>query len=688
MPGTTVGASPGLVGRELAVRGAVQHYREFLVGKDPRRIGALWQEMYRSQYFEGGRVLTAAISAIDLALHDVVARSLGVPVYQLLGGAQRDWVPCFTTSHAAMGPEAVEDARRLVADGWPSIRFTFGVPDTGGDPTLFEPRESIAMTSEWMLKMREAVGSAPVLGMEYHHRLSVAEAASFCQRMPSGTLDFLEEPIRDETPAAYEALRRMTDVPFAIGEEFASKWQFLPYIEGGIVNFARIDICNVGGFTEAMKVAGWCEAHYIDMMPHNPLGPISTAANLHFAAAVPNYAWLEERTQDLVFGPDNVPGPAADRRHAIFSADRARAGGRVQRRGCRRSVRVLGGAAPPPPRRLVHELLAAHRPGIERYRDDDLVGRVSNPPCRRTQFNHVHLEPTTAVPTTPQLKFSDYWRRADMTGIPRSASGKSAAQVAREAALRAGEILVQRFRTSINVSYKGRGNIVTDVDTEVEEEVLDILRREYPDMGLLGEESAGKRADTGYVWIVDPLDGTRNYASGIPFFSTVIGLALDGEVLVGVNYDPVRGDLFEAERGGGAFLNGERAAVSERTELADSIIGTDLSYNNRGAANGLEVVREIWPGMQTARIMGSAALGLSYAATGLTDLYFHHQLEPWDQVAGLLLAEEAGGVVTDRTGRRAGLYSDGIVVSSRALHTEFMRRTEGMAWRESTRAVV
>ena len=169
-----------------------------------------------------------------------------------------------------------------------------------------------------------------------------------------------------------------------------------------------------------------------------------------------------------------------------------------------------------------------------------------------------------------------------MTEIPRSASGKSAPQVARDAALRAGEILVERFRTSINVSYKGRGNIVTDVDTEVEEEVLGILRREYPGMGLLGEESAGKRADAGYVWIVDPLDGTRNYASGIPFFSTVIGLALDGEVLVGVNYDPVRGDLFEAERGGGAFLNGERAAVSERTELAESIIGTDLSYNNRG----------------------------------------------------------------------------------------------------------
>jgi galactonate dehydratase len=113
--------------------------------------------------------------------------------------------------------------------------------------------------------------------------------------LPPGTLDFLEEPIRDESPEAYAALRQLTPVPFAIGEEFPSKWAFLPYIERGLTNFARVDICNVGGFTEAMKVAGWCEAHYIDMMPHNPLGPISTAAHVHFSAAVPNFSWLEMR---------------------------------------------------------------------------------------------------------------------------------------------------------------------------------------------------------------------------------------------------------------------------------------------------------------------------------------------------------------------------------------------------------
>lgn len=283
----------GLSGRELAVDGALKHYREFLFGRDPMKIGALWQEMYRSQYFEGGRALTAAISALDIALYDIKGKALGVPVYQLLGGKQRDSVPCFATATAPMGPQLVENVQEFVRHGWNVIRIGAASADTGEDGTLFEPRESIGFSASWVNKVREAVGPDPVLGVEYHHRLSVAETASFCQRLPSGTIDFLEEPIRDETPEAYESLRKMVNVPFAIGEEFASKWQFLPYIERGITNFARVDICNVGGFTEAMKVAGWAEAHYIDLMPHNPLGPICTAATIQLAAAVANFAWLE-----------------------------------------------------------------------------------------------------------------------------------------------------------------------------------------------------------------------------------------------------------------------------------------------------------------------------------------------------------------------------------------------------------
>ena len=285
----------GLSSRELAVAGAVRHYREFLIGRDPMRIGGLWQEMYRSQYFEGGRALTGAISAIDIALHDIVGKALNVPVYQLLGGKQRDRVPCFATTGAASVEQLIENAQLLLDNGWNVIRTNVLHRAEPGEENIFEPRESISLAAAWLTALREAIGSEPVLGIDYHHRLSVAEAASFCQRMPSGTLDFLEEPIRDETPEAYESLRTMTDIPFAIGEEFSSKWQFLPYLARGITNFARLDVCNVGGLTESMKVASLAETHYIDLMPHNPLGPICTAATVHLAAAVPNFAWLEIR---------------------------------------------------------------------------------------------------------------------------------------------------------------------------------------------------------------------------------------------------------------------------------------------------------------------------------------------------------------------------------------------------------
>ncbi len=286
----------GLSYRELAVAGALRHFREFLIGQDPLQRGRLWQELYRSQYFEGGRALLAAQSAIDIALYDIAGKALNVPVYQLLGGKQRDVIPCFATATGTTGEAMLESLQLLRAHGWRTLRTIPLLPNPPADPDIFEPRESIAYTAEWLVKARAALGSDVTLGIDYHHRLSIAETASFCQRLPRGTLDFIEEPIRDETPEAYAALRKLTEIPFAVGEEFSSKWQFLPFIEQHLTDFARIDICNVGGFTEAMKVAGWAEAHYIDLMPHNPLGPVCTAATLHLAAAVPNFSWLEVRT--------------------------------------------------------------------------------------------------------------------------------------------------------------------------------------------------------------------------------------------------------------------------------------------------------------------------------------------------------------------------------------------------------
>ena len=242
----------------------------------------------------------------------------------------------------------VETVKARVAEGWQNIRLSRGngaeeetpsagevysQPTTvvhknqqgppvspGVDPDLYEPRIAIANSIRDFTAVRAAVGQGPTLGTDFHTRLNVAECASLLQKMPPGTLDWIEEPIRDESPEAYEELRKLTPVPFAIGEEFSSKWQFLPFIEKGLINYCRVDVpngerricflvavwcvlhCNlanpcgatVGGFTEAMKVAGWCEAHYIDLMPHNPLGPVSTAACIHLGAAVPNFAYLED----------------------------------------------------------------------------------------------------------------------------------------------------------------------------------------------------------------------------------------------------------------------------------------------------------------------------------------------------------------------------------------------------------
>jgi galactonate dehydratase len=288
------------------------------------RRARIWQELYRSQYFEGGRVLLAAQSAIDIALHDLAGKAWGVPVYQLLGGKHRDFVPGFATASGDTAEKVLAGVRLLTAHGWNAIRTMPVMSAPPSTPGIYEPRETLAPTAAMLIKARQEVGSGMTLGLDYHHRLSLAETASFCQRLPNGTLDFLEEPIRDESAEAYAALRKLTPVPLAVGEEFSSKWQFAPFLERHLTDYVRVDICNVGGFTEAMKVAGWAEAHYLDLMPHNPLGPISTAANIQLAAAVPNFSWLEMRdteTENLFLNEAGV-----DESAAMFPVQPQRAG--------------------------------------------------------------------------------------------------------------------------------------------------------------------------------------------------------------------------------------------------------------------------------------------------------------------------------------------------------------------------
>ena len=254
--------------------------------------------------------------------------------------------------------------------------------------------------------------------------------------------------------------------------------------------------------------------------------------------------------------------------------------------------------------------------------------------------------------------------------------------VAVEAAKCAGDIIASRFHTTKEVSFKGRADVVTDVDLLAEKAAFQVLLREYPDFGILSEESEPVVTESSYSWVLDPLDGTRNYASGIPHVSVVVALARDGEVVLGVTYNPLRNEVFTAERGKGAYLNDRPISVSTRQGLPECLLGFDMGYIDEKAVTALDMIRALWPGMQSIRIMGSSALGLAYAACERVDLYFHHHLAPWDIASGLLLVSEAGGKVMDRHGGPATLETASVIASSPHLIDHFLKATDGLEWRK------
>ncbi|MXZ90206.1 MAG: inositol monophosphatase [Chloroflexi bacterium] len=268
-------------------------------------------------------------------------------------------------------------------------------------------------------------------------------------------------------------------------------------------------------------------------------------------------------------------------------------------------------------------------------------------------------------------------------GLPTSRSGQSALSVCETAARRAGELVVARFRTDVEVSLKGRANVVTDADLASERLILDYVRDEYPDFGVLSEESAPVPGSSPYTWVVDPIDGTRNFAEGIPHFCVVVAIARGDEVVAGVTYDPVRDEMFAAQKGAGACLNGQPIKVSDRQDMSDAIIGFDLGYDFGQAKHLMDMVAGIWPQASGYRLMGSSAMSIAYAAAGRIDLYCHHSLSAWDIASGILLAKEAGARVLDRaTLQDATLFSPGLIISNPSLVEQFLTITEGTVWRE------
>ena len=260
-----------------------------------------------------------------------------------------------------------------------------------------------------------------------------------------------------------------------------------------------------------------------------------------------------------------------------------------------------------------------------------------------------------------------------MTTLPLSQSGKNALEVAVEAARKAGEILKTHFREKTQVKYKGRANIVTDVDLRSEKALKSFLQAEYPDHSILSEESQAIKGNSSYKWILDPLDGTNNYSFGIPFFSIVIALTKGKDVLLGIVYDPLRDEMFSAQRGEGATLNNSLIAVTRKETVQESLIGLDLGYVDEKGKRSLEFITSLWPKMYAYRIMGSAALGMAYTACGRLDLYFHLLIYPWELACGQLLVTEAGGVATDLEGKPVKIGQGSVIASNKAVHADFLR---------------
>lgn len=275
------------------------------------------------------------------------------------------------------------------------------------------------------------------------------------------------------------------------------------------------------------------------------------------------------------------------------------------------------------------------------------------------------------------------------TPLPTGRSGRTAYDIADGIIRGAGTLLRERFSTAIEITNKGRGDVVTEVDQAVDKLMSGALTEEYPDFGILSEESPERATESGYVWIIDPIDGTKNFAQKLPIFAVNIALAHQGTVVLGMTYDPIRDELFAAQQGGGATLNGQAARVGDRRRVAEGVLGFDMGYDNAKAMLMLQFLQHLWPGVQSLRNIGTAALGLAYAACGRTDVYIHHALSPWDFAPGLLLVEEAGGLVTERDGtpvplQRAGAFvpnSTGLVAGNAVVHADLLQRAGNHPWR-------
>ncbi len=246
--------------------------------------------------------------------------------------------------------------------------------------------------------------------------------------------------------------------------------------------------------------------------------------------------------------------------------------------------------------------------------------------------------------------------------------------IAIRAARSAGNIIVRSLQhvDHLEITTKGLNDFVTDVDRLAEQEIINAVQKAYPDHAILAEES-GVQGDSDTVWVIDPLDGTKNFLHGFPHYCVSIAIMVKGRIEHGVVYDPLRDELFSASRGDGAKLNDRRLRVTKRKELAGGLFATGFPFKYPQHLSAyMDTFNAVFPQVADIRRTGSAALDLAYVAAGRLDGYWEIGLEKWDLAAGVLLIEEAGGVVSDFTGGDNYYKSGNLVVGNLRLHKQIL----------------
>jgi galactonate dehydratase len=281
-----------LAGQGRAVLGALDHFAEVLVGKDPGRIEHWWSELVRGTFWSNGQVVMSAVAGIDVALWDLKGKALGVPVHELLGGPTRDRVRVYVHLRGEAPEQLVEDALARRDAGFTALRFGM----LGASLTEWNPQAAIVATVRGAEALREALGDEVDLLLDAHTMLSPAEAAYLGRALEPCRLFFYEDPIRPLNPTSLRLVRDKVNLPIATGEQLAHKWEFQPLIEGELLDYLRIDLVHAGGITEAKKILAMAEAHGQRSALHHMSAPVNAAACLHVDAAIPNFGiqeWAE-----------------------------------------------------------------------------------------------------------------------------------------------------------------------------------------------------------------------------------------------------------------------------------------------------------------------------------------------------------------------------------------------------------